>query len=405
MEGQRILLVSAGMGAGHDQSAAELARRFRARGAQARVVDLLALLPLGAGRALRWFYGALLQRAPWLYTVVYRMFMAESPLPESPPRLNPPRRALTNPRRGSRVGRARPLARLGAGALAPVVREFRPTAVVSTFHVAGQSVGELRRRGGLAEAAGPVPTIVVITEMVAHDLWLSADADLYCCLSGEIAEHVRAATGADAVGPGPLVDDRFLRAAADADLDTAAIGTGRRTGSTVLVSTGSWGVGDILDTVTVLAGMPDTRPIALCGRNDALRHRVSAIAGATALGWRDDMPDLLAHADVVVDNAGGSMCMEAFAAGTPVVEYRPIPGHGGPVAQALSDAGLVTAAADAAALVRAVDALRKDGPMRDAQIQRGHALFDKDPADAIARWLADHRPRGGGPEPPRTATP
>ncbi|WP_182358345.1 hypothetical protein [Tomitella gaofuii] len=76
MQGQRILLVSAGMGAGHDQCARELARRFAERGAEVRVVDLLALLPLRLGPALRGFYGGMLAHAPWLYSVIYRVFMA-----------------------------------------------------------------------------------------------------------------------------------------------------------------------------------------------------------------------------------------------------------------------------------------------------------------------------------------
>src|SRR5699024_10552664 len=119
----------------------------------------------------------------------------------------------------------------------------------------------------------------------------------------------------------------------------------------VLVSTGSWGVGDILATVRALAAAEGVRPVALCGRNARLRRAVAAVDGATALGWRDDMPDLIAGAAVVVDNAGGSMCMEALAAGVPVVEYRPVPGHGVPVARALEEHGLAIRADSAADLM------------------------------------------------------
>ncbi|WP_248499663.1 MGDG synthase family glycosyltransferase [Tomitella gaofuii] len=368
MQGQRILLVSAGMGAGHDQCARELARRFAERGAEVRVVDLLALLPLRLGPALRGFYGGMLAHAPWLYSVIYRVFMADDGGAGARPA-------------AARPPRSRPLARLGARALAPVVRDFAPTAVVSTFHLAGQAVGELRRRG-----VTDAPSIVVITEMVAHAMWLGGGADLYCCISEPIARRVRTATGADAIGPGPLVDPRFRR---DPDARRTALAAGDD--ATVLVSTGSWGMGDILETVAALAAAPGVRPVALCGRNARLRRRVAAVPGATALGWRDDMPALLAGAAVVVDNAGGSMCMEALAAGVPVVEYRPIAGHGVPVARALVGHGLVTGVADAAALVRAVDVLRRPGPRRSVQVEHGSALFHADPAAEIARWLEQHR--------------
>lgn len=393
MQGQRILLVSAGMGAGHDQCARALAHRFRDRGAQVRVVDLLALLPLRLGPALRGVYGGTLAHAPWLYSGIYRVFMADG-------RGGPAADGGRPPAGRARPARSRPLARLGARALAPVIRDFAPTTVVSTFHLAGQSVGELRRRsGGFA-------SVVVITEMVAHRMWLSAEADLYCCLSERIAHRVRAMTGADAIAPGPVVDPRFLQGGDPAahtraapPRETAPIRETQPpaaegpvdTRDVALVSTGSWGVGDVLATARVLAGATGVRPVALCGRNERLRRRVSGLDGVTALGWRDDMPSLLAGAAVVIDNAGGSMCMEALAAGVPVVEHRPIPGHGVPVAHALEDHGLVTRADGPAGLARAVDLLRRPGPQRDAQVARGRALFREDPADAIARWLEPPR--------------
>lgn len=356
MDGQRILLVSAAMGAGHDQSAYGLSARFRARGAQTLVVDLTELLPAGVGRLLRACYGGTVRRAPWLYNVIYRVFMA----------------------RGApgAARRTRPLARLGARSLTPVVRGFRPTAIVSTFHAGGQAVGEMRAKGLLSAAT---PTIVVITEMVAHSLWLSARADLYCCLTENIADAVRAATGTEAIAPGPVVDPRVGAGAKAPD---------RERGTAVaLVSAGAWGAGDVRATAAALADVPGIRPVVLCGRNESLRRRVSATPGAEALGWRDDVPDLLARAAVAVDNAGGSMCMEALATGTPVVEYRPLPGHGEPVARALAAEGLVTRARDADGLARAVTDLSRPGPRRDAQIRRGRGLLREDPAAAIARWL------------------
>src|SRR5699024_2028584 len=156
----------------------------------------------------------------------------------------------------------RPLARLGARALTPVVRRFGPTAIVSTFHAGGQAVGEMRTRGLLPAA---VPTIVVITEMVAHSLWLSAGADLYCCLTDDMAADVRSATGADAIAPGPLVDPRFLAGTSDEPNDSPAT-------AVALVSAGAWGTGDVLDTATALSSVPGIRPVVLCGRNEALRR-------------------------------------------------------------------------------------------------------------------------------------
>ncbi len=81
-------------------------------------------------------------------------------------------------------------------------------------------------------------------------------------------------------------------------------------------------------------------------------------AGATsgcAAGWRRGAgagssagptrcPCLMAAADVLVENAGGLTCMEAFAAGLPVVSYRPIAGHGQGNAKDMEAAGVAALA-------------------------------------------------------------
>jgi len=82
-------------------------------------------------------------------------------------------------------------------------------------------------------------------------------------------------------------------------------------------------------------------PLVLCARNDRLRRRVEALGVGRALGWADDVPRLLAAADVVVHNAGGLACWEALAAGRPVVSYRVLPGHGEANAAVLDAAGTV----------------------------------------------------------------
>jgi UDP-N-acetylglucosamine:LPS N-acetylglucosamine transferase len=131
------------------------------------------------------------------------------------------------------------------------------------------------------------------------------------------------------------------------------------------------------------------RPTVLCGRNKQLQSELSTVSGCVALGWRDDLPELFAAASVLVDNAGGATCVEAFAAGLPVVSFRPIPGHGRAGVSALAAAGLVSFAADETALCSAVQRLRVKGPDRDAQCALARQIFRDDPAAAITEWLRD----------------
>ena len=72
--------------------------------------------------------------------------------------------------------------------------------------------------------------------------------------------------------------------------------------------------------------------IAVCGTNETARHRLSRIprpAGGSlnVLGFTDEVPDLMALADVVVSKSGGLSTSECMAAGRPMVVSAAIPGQ------------------------------------------------------------------------------
>lgn len=356
-----MLILTASMGSGHDQVAALLAARLGAR-CDTRIIDLLEVLPAGVGPALRNGYAHMLRLAPWLYEGIFRTFFV--PRERGQPSVSP-------------------LVALAASRLRVRLGDYRPAMVISTFHLAGQVAGRMRERGHLK-----APSIVVITEPVAHALWVHPGTDLFVCPYPWVATDAARRTARPALAPGPVVDARFSQPGDPAPgRRVLALSPGE---DAVLVSTGSWGVGDVVSTVRQLAGIQGIRPVVLCGRNDRLRRQLATVR-CLPLGWRHDLPELLAAAAVLVVNAGGNMCAEAFAAGLPVVGYRPLPGHGRVGVRALAGAGLVTAAATGAELRTAVDELRRPGPGREEQLRRAAAVFVDDPAEALIRWAAANR--------------
>jgi UDP-N-acetylglucosamine:LPS N-acetylglucosamine transferase len=361
--GDRYLIVSASMGAGHDQVAGEFADRLTDGGATTKVVDLLQVLPKPVGLGLRNGYAGMLRVAPWLYEGIYKVFFV--------------------PREHAQPSTS-PLVVLAARRLAPVVADFRPTAVVSTFHLAGQVVGRLRKTGALT-----APSIVTIVDAIAHNLWLDDNNDLFVCTFPHVAIDAAKRSGRDVIAPGPMVAERFRRKI-DPAIGRQRLGLAEDE-EAVIVSTGSWGVGDAVDAARALSALDRVRPVVLCGRNDKLRSAAAAVPGCLALGWRNDVPELLASASVLVDNAGGATCVEAFAVGLPVVEYRPIPGHGRAGAQALADAGLVGYANSEAELLGQVGRLRVGGAEREQRLEQVSAIFAEDPARAVSDWVREHR--------------
>jgi UDP-N-acetylglucosamine:LPS N-acetylglucosamine transferase len=341
------------MGAGHDRVAHELASRLSAVRAGAEVIDVLDLLPLRSGQGLRRFYAWTTRHAPWLYAGIYRIF-------------------FTSPR----APKISPLTVLAASRLEEQVRQRAPVALVSTFHVAAQIAGHLRERGRL-----PVPSHVMINDFAVHRLWLHPGNDGYLCPTSAVARDVSAATGRPAWCHAPLVHASFLRSGRETTGVHDRLGVGSHD-RLVLISAGSWGVGRVREAARVLADSGRYRPVVLCGENERLRRRLGRIEACVPLGWRDDLPELMAAGYALVDNAAGLTAKEAIAAGVPVIGYRPIPGHGRDGVRAMAQAGLSVYAPDATALLAALDRLGSPAE-RHGQVARASAVFDFPPAEAL----------------------
>ncbi|RCG23178.1 galactosyldiacylglycerol synthase [Streptomyces diacarni] len=377
----RFLLLSAGMGAGHDAVAHELAHRLRARGHHTAVRDILTLLPAGTGRALRTGYRATVRHLPGLYGAVYAGFLATEP-------------ATPGPRPSSA-----PLAALAERPLLRTVAQWRPDVVVPTFHLSAQVTGRLRARGALS-----APAAVVVVDFAVHRGWLHSGNDLHLCVTEGAARQVCAATGRRAYTTGPVVPADFF---APADPDShwraqlarhTAASPGRGASPAgrpaVLLSTGAWGVGTrLLETARHLTDH-GCLPVLLCGNDEGLRRRAAGLPGVLPLGWVTDLPELMAVADVLLDNAAGQTAAQALAAGLPVVGHRPLPGHAVAGVRAMARAGLSRHAHGAGEPARTVRVLAAPGPVRSGQIAAARAAFRNDAALELERLAASPEARG-----------
>lgn len=365
---RRYLIVSASMGAGHDHAARELARRLSLTGAKTQVVDLLRLLPDGIGPLLRSSYSGMLRYAPWLYEGIYRTFF------RGHAHLQPS---------------VSPLTKLAEVPLLREVDAFQADEVVSTFHIAAELAGRLRASGALR-----IPSTVLVVDMAPHDMWLHPGNDTYLCLHESAAQRARARTGRHAEVISPMMTPDFLEAALDRTALRRQLGL-RPDASVVTITTGSWGTGDPLATIRLVASSGRHVPVALCGANGRLRRRLehAGIPTSIALGWRDDMATVLAGSDVVIENAGGQLAYEAMAVGTPVIVFHPIPGHGRDCAKALQAAGVVVYPKTPAQLLSAVSELTEsDSVLRQRLLSAGAGLFTAPSLPSGARPVARAAP-------------
>jgi UDP-N-acetylglucosamine:LPS N-acetylglucosamine transferase len=358
------------MGAGHDGAARELARRLDRQGHDPVVVDFLDAMPLRIGPLLRVIYGWQLRTAPWSYEASYRLWAWV-------PVLCLPLIALIGVLTGHRLRRW--------------IQRERADLVISTYPLASLALGRDRQRGKVQ-----VPVATFVTDFAVHPLWTHPGIDLHLCVHAQAAEAAAHQAKGPAVAPGPAVPPRFAESAGRRAEVRRSLGVTEDEGI-VLLMAGSWGVGDLEATFDDVVATGRYTPLVVCGRNERLRRRLATKGVGHVLGWSDDMPGLMAAADALVENAGGLTCMEAFAAGLPVVSFRPIAGHGRQNALEMDRAGVAALAPSVAELAPTLD--RATGPLGRAQVEAGRAMFVSDSASEALRLVGARAPVSVGSRP------
>ena len=321
---RRVLIVSASVGAGHDGAAHELAARLQDRGVEVTVRDYVDALPRWIGCTLREGYTRTVTHTPWFYDWLYA--------------------AMERPGLVQRLGLG--VCRLAARRMRRWCAETGAEAVVSTYPLASQTLGQLVARGRLT-----LPTATFLTDPSVHALWVNRFVDRHLTVLPATAEIARREYGVDAVSVGPLVPAHFAtQVPADRRAELLRELGAKPDLPVALVVTGSLGLGDVEATVEAVLATGVATPLVLCGRNEALRRDLSERPGVLALGWRTDMPDLMQAAGVLVHNAGGLSFSESLVAGLPAVTYACIPGHGKANGEVLDRSGVAPLARTVAEL-------------------------------------------------------
>jgi processive 1,2-diacylglycerol beta-glucosyltransferase len=304
-----IFVCSAGFGEGHNAAARgilDALERLKPEGFRTEFLDLNARIQPRRDALMRKFYLLLLSRAPRVWAGIYRMIDRTRWL-EAVPAVHA---ALRD-------------------ALAKILTDTLPAAVVSTFPFYGYLLDEIARRGGPRDFA----RITVVTDSISiNSIWYrfgnpcylvpnqdTADAMVKLGVAGEKL-HV---TGfpvsprfADPLPPRPAVNDP---------------NDGRRV---LLIINSQKHTARAL--VRRLLRLPGVNLTVTAGRDDALRSSIEAegteapVNGGrlrAVLGWTKEIPELLASHHLVISKAGGATVQEAIAAGCPMIMNQVAPGQ------------------------------------------------------------------------------
>ncbi len=353
---KRVLIISARMGAGHDGAAKEIAQSLQSHGFEVEIRDFLDAAPR-IGRFLEKTYELQLDHAQWSYEALFRIFASFKAI-------KPPIVTI--------------FYKIFFPRIRKWVRELDADLVITTYPFASLVLGRARR-----SVVRPmrVPAYTFLTDFSVHTMWVDEGIDEYLAVHHISVRQVERLVDKTPSVSGPAVSSRFknidkslakqIREEFEIPTDQAA----------ALIVAGSWGVGDLKDTVTSLADAPDIFPVVICGKNKTLFDDLTKLNVGKVVGWTERMPELMAACDVVIQNAGGLTANEAFAAGVPVISYNPIKGHGLRNVIEMEAAGVSLWAKNRNELIETIHELARNPELTT---RRASQVFVDDPARVIS---------------------
>jgi processive 1,2-diacylglycerol beta-glucosyltransferase len=168
----------------------------------------------------------------------------------------------------------------------------------------------------------------------------------------------------------------------------------------VLLMGGGSGVGPLPELAERVTGLPiHPQVVVVCGTNQKLLVRIEALASSRsqrrdllALGFTQEVDQLLEACDLLVGKAGGLTCSEAMVKGAPIVIFKPTPGQEVKNAEFLERHGAAVHADSISEVESTVSRWLSDPVELDRRRQASLALGRPHAAETIARRVLESIP-------------
>lgn len=299
----KILIVHASAGAGHQKAAEAIAHGLKAFGDHnVLCIDALDLTSPFYKHVYRQTYTKLISYVPWLWG----MFFYLCNVPVLVPAVNFWRRIMNA---------------VNGGYFHQFLQDEQFDYIFSTHFFPTEVAGYLKKAGKIRATV-----VTVITDMDVHSIWLSNGVDKYAVATDWTKRKLQAM----GVAPGKIfvtgipVHEKFTYPRVRREV-RAKLGIAQDL-FTVLLATGSFGIGPIEQTIEALAG---NQVLVICGHNKGLYERLSRTPreGVRVFPLVHNMDELMAASDVMVTKPGGLSIAEALASHLPLVFFNAIPGQ------------------------------------------------------------------------------
>jgi processive 1,2-diacylglycerol beta-glucosyltransferase len=310
---ERVLVLSAAVGAGHVRAAqaVELALRELAPQATVKNLDVLQLTNAAFRRVYGRGYLDLVNKAPHVLGYFYDL-------------MDRPSRSRRHIRDRMRVA----VERLNLKPFLKFLRSEPFDLVVNTHFLPAEIIASLRRKGKL-----DVPQFIVTTDYETHRLWVVDRCERYFTAAEEGAHYlVHWGVPMEKICvTGIPIHPVFSRPKDRAECLKRQGLAGDRL--IVLQLAGGFGVGPI---ERILKGVLEVQVplevVVVAGRNETVKKQLESVRPPArhrlkVFGFTDQIDELMAVADVVVSKPGGLTTSEVLARGSVMAIVNPTPGQ------------------------------------------------------------------------------
>jgi processive 1,2-diacylglycerol beta-glucosyltransferase len=360
---QRVLILTAGFGEGHNAAARNLRDALAAADPSVKVEvrDIFAEAYGWANRLAVKAYLHVINRMPGVWNLVFQWM---------------DRSSATADRIGV-FGRAVKLTRR-------ILEEFQPDVVVSTYpgcnHLLDHIHGKKERR---------FRQVVIVTDsLTINRLWHTGYTDWYLVANEATAEVMRRqGVSADRIRVAGFPVPAFF---ADWPEPKAAPGADGRWRVLFMVNSGKHIATEV---VGELLEIPNIDLAITVGRDDVLEQRIRAVVSgsnqsAEIYGWTKELPRLIAQAHVVVSKAGGATVQECLAAASPMIVSQVVPGQEEGNARLIAEGGAGAIAVTPDAIATAVkNAFANEGAVWSQWHTAARQLGNPNASREIAEWI------------------
>ena len=193
--------------------------------------------------------------------------------------------------------------------------------IISTHFFPNEVAGFLKCRGKITSKI-----ICGVTDYDAHSIWISEGVDRYCVA----CEHTKKTLAflkvpdEEILVTGIPTDEKFSQNYDRAGLcDKLGL---KKDIFTVLIATGSFGIGPIEEIIASLSGF---QRVVICGHNKKLFNRLSKNKDdlTKVCGFVYNMHEFMVSSDAMITKPGGLSISEALVTGLVLIFFSAIPGQ------------------------------------------------------------------------------